>query len=165
MLCDPRDSCMPKYIRYLGREVNNPVKNLDHFCLQPKAKDLGIIWVVLVLGFFVWSMLYQLSPPCYPQSLKISYNIIPTVSIYQSINHSIYLSIDTLLPQTREPVSALFISNSNFIRKHSASEQVLSRDISFCNFTVSLNSFFKYPKTLLCPHALFCLLQKCLAEE
>ena len=35
------------------------------FCLRPKAKDLGITCVV-VLGFFFWSMLYQLPPPCYP---------------------------------------------------------------------------------------------------
>ena len=35
------------------------------FCLRPKAKDLGITWVVLVVEFFVWSMHYQLPPPCY----------------------------------------------------------------------------------------------------
>ena len=34
---------------------------MSYFCLRPKAKDLGITWVV-VLGFFVWSMLYQLPP-------------------------------------------------------------------------------------------------------
>ena len=37
-----------------------------YFCLRPKAKDLEITWVVVVLGFFIWSMLYQLLPPCYP---------------------------------------------------------------------------------------------------
>ena len=30
-------------------------------------KTLGFTWiVVLVPGFFIWSMHYQLSPPCYP---------------------------------------------------------------------------------------------------
>ena len=49
---------------------------VSHFCLQTKAKDLGIAWVVVVVlvlaGFFVSSMHYQLLPPCYPQN---SYNL------------------------------------------------------------------------------------------
>ena len=38
------------------------------YCLPQMAKDLGITWVVvLVVGFFVWSMPYQLSLQFYPQ--------------------------------------------------------------------------------------------------
>ena len=41
---------------------------VHYFCLRPKAKDLGITWVVVLVGFFIWSMPYQLPPPCYPQN-------------------------------------------------------------------------------------------------
>ena len=41
-------------------------KSLLRFCLQPKAKDVGITWVVVLVGFFICSMHYQLPPPCYP---------------------------------------------------------------------------------------------------
>ena len=39
----------------------------NYYCLRLKAEDLGITWVVVVvLGFFVWSLHYQLQPPCFP---------------------------------------------------------------------------------------------------
>ena len=60
------------------------------FCLRPRAKDLGItrVVVVVVLGFFVWSMPYQLPPLCYPQFFKYFKSIYPSSSIFicQSIN-------------------------------------------------------------------------------
>ena len=47
-------------------------------CLRPKAKDLGIIWVVVVLEFFIWSMHCQLQPPSYPFILTyISFSVTP----------------------------------------------------------------------------------------
>ena len=52
-----------------------------YFCLWPKAKDLGITRVVV--GFFIWSMPYQLPPPCYPQFFKY----------FKSIYLSIYLAV------------------------------------------------------------------------
>ena len=47
------------------RRFDSKSRRCPYFCLQLKAEDLGITWVV-VLGFFVWSLHYQLSPPCYP---------------------------------------------------------------------------------------------------
>ena len=62
---------------------------LNHFCLRPKAKDLGFTWVVVLvvvdLGFFVQSMHYELPPPCYPQVLYLT--------LYLSIHLSLYPSI------------------------------------------------------------------------
>ena len=58
------------------------------------AADQGAVSslvVVLVVGFFVWSMPYQLPPPCYPQFFKyfkLSLSTYPSSSIFicQSIN-------------------------------------------------------------------------------
>ena len=44
------------------------------FCLRPKAKDL-VITQNVVLGFFFWSMPYQIPLPCYPQFLKNIFNL------------------------------------------------------------------------------------------
>ena len=49
----------------------------------------GITWVVVVLGFFVWSMPYQLPPPCYRQFFLNILNL----SIYWSIYLSIHLAL------------------------------------------------------------------------
>ena len=50
-------------------------------CLRPKAKDLGITQVAV--GFFIWSMPYQLQPLCLPQFILYFY-----LSIYLSIHLS-----------------------------------------------------------------------------
>ena len=59
-------------------------------CLRPNAKDLVItrvvVVVLVVLGFFVWSMPYQLTPPCYPQFLNIlNLSIYPSIYLSSSI--------------------------------------------------------------------------------
>ena len=61
-------------------------------CLRPKAKDL-VITRVVVLGFFVWSMPYQLPPPCYPQFFKYFKSIYLSINPSSSI-FSVNLSID-----------------------------------------------------------------------
>ena len=71
------------------------------YCLRPKAKDLGItrvVAVVIVLGFFIWSMPYQLPPPCYPPFFKYF------KSIHPSIHPHIYLFIN--------PSSSIFFCQS-----------------------------------------------------
>ena len=60
-------------------------------CLRPKAKDLGITRVV-VLVFFVWSMPYQLPPPCYPQFFKYL-----NLSNYPSIHLAVFFSVNLLI--------------------------------------------------------------------
>ena len=43
----------------------------SNYCLLPKAKDLNITgFVVVLLGFFIWSMHYQLPTLCYPHFLS-----------------------------------------------------------------------------------------------
>ena len=68
-------------------------------CLRPKAKDLGIIWVVVVLEFFIWSMHCQLQPPSYPFILTyISFSVTPLSLCHSSLSHS-YISLSlSLLP-------------------------------------------------------------------
>ena len=54
---------------FLNKIKRFPYNNLS-FCLWPKAKDLGITRVVVVLvGFFVWSMPYHLPPTWNPPFL------------------------------------------------------------------------------------------------
>ena len=73
--------------------------NQQIYCLRPKAKDLGITWVVVLVlvGFFVRSMPYQLTPPCYPQFFNLSFYLSITLSTYlftyPPITVSVYLSI------------------------------------------------------------------------
>ena len=45
-------------------------------CCQPNALDLGITWIVF-LGFFIWSMVDQLPPPCYPFISPLSLSLLP----------------------------------------------------------------------------------------
>ena len=53
------------------------------YCLRPKAKDLRITRVVVLVGFFVWSVPYQLPPLCYPQFLYFYYlNILFLLFLY-----------------------------------------------------------------------------------
>ena len=37
-----------------------------------RSRTLGITWVIVVLGFFVWSMHYQLPPQWHPQNVYFS---------------------------------------------------------------------------------------------
>ena len=89
------------------------------FCLEPKAKDLGIIWVVILLlipGFFVWSMLYQLPPTCYPfifptlfHTYILTYPYIPSylcllTNIYQHM--STYHHLPLPIPKYRYIIAA-----------------------------------------------------------
>ena len=78
-------------------------------CLRPKAKDLGITRVVVLVGFFVWSMPDQLPPLCYPHFFNfykffIFYNYhwilsITHLSIF-AIHVSVYLSITISICQS-----------------------------------------------------------------
>ena len=53
------------------------------YCLRPKAKDLRITRVVVLVGFFVWSVPYQLPPLCYPQFIYFYYlNILFLLFLY-----------------------------------------------------------------------------------
>ena len=68
---------------HLGRNLVT-VANVVFYYLRPKAKDLGITRVV-VLGFFVWSMPYKLSPPQFFKYFKSFYPS-SSICICQSIN-------------------------------------------------------------------------------
>ena len=66
-----------------------------YYCLRPKAKDLGITWVVVVLGFFIWSMLYQLPPLWHPHHFSLSHFSLPlsltlTTPSLSSLSHTHY---------------------------------------------------------------------------
>ena len=90
--------------------------------MRHKAKDLGINWVV-VLGFFVWSVHYQLPPPCYPYFYFCFYFFIYYFSflslpkyhsIYLSIYHYLHLSIYQSILYRRRPRSQYqFCSSGN----------------------------------------------------
>ena len=70
-----------------------------------KAKDLGITWVV-VLGFIVWSMHYQLPPPCYSFIFpSLSLLLLPPYLIPPPMFHSIIISLSLSL--TSSSVSSL----------------------------------------------------------
>ena len=76
------------------------------FCLRPKAKDLGLSWVIVVLnlvlvdlGFFALSILYQLQPLCFPSFSLIS----PTLSLtFPSLPPSLSLSLSLSLTHTQK---------------------------------------------------------------
>ena len=57
--------------------------------LLSAAEDLGITRVVLLVGFFVWSLPYQLPPSCYPIFLNYHYLSINPSSSILSINQSV----------------------------------------------------------------------------
>ena len=89
-------------ITWKGKLKIGRTQSVLSFCLGPKAKDLGITGVVVVLvRFFVWFMPYQLPPPCYPKFFKFF-----KLSLYLSI--SIYLSIYISI----NPFSSIFICQS-----------------------------------------------------
>ena len=62
-------------LAFYSDDLSSNLTELYNYCLRPKAKDLVItrnvvLVVVVVLGFFVWSMPCQLPRPCYPQFFK-----------------------------------------------------------------------------------------------
>ena len=56
-----------KSLRSWSEKLNLSAYKIAFLVCCWSLKTLGFTWiVVLVPGFFIWSMHYQLSPPCYP---------------------------------------------------------------------------------------------------
>ena len=104
-------------------------------CLWPKAIDLGFTWVV-VLGFFVWSMLYQIPSHFYlPMS---TYQHQPTyiyLSLYNRLRSRSRLG---LVKNTWCPA----IASKSCSLNGKTGKLFLVSSIFWCFFSYSVNGFF-----------------------
>ena len=71
---------------HVGENVLGPFCLKVIVSLRPKAKDQGITWVV-VLGFFIWSIYYQLPPLCYPQNVYFLSLFLSFLYLLKAVTH------------------------------------------------------------------------------